>query len=292
MSAIRYAMFVKTVELQSLALAAGELCCTPSAVSHGISSLEAELGVKLMQRSRAGVKLTEEGKRLYPLSQAVLSAIERVHLAANELKRGSGGTVRIGAFTSVAVHWLPGMIKSFTELYPNAEFKLLNGDYHDVNMWLESGSIDIGFVTMPDYPKNCRSVALREDRLLAVLPKDHPLAGLESFPVAAAENESFISLMENSDNDARRALEMAGVKANVKFTTKDDYAIIAMIEQGLGISIMPELLVGQTNHVRLMPLDNGASRTIGIAIPKDSEENIMVERFIEHIKDWLAKRYA
>ena len=165
MSAIRYAMFVKTVELQSLALAAGELCCTPSAVSHGISSLEAELGVKLMQRSRAGVKLTEEGKRLYPLSQAVLSAIERVHLAANELKRGSGGTVRIGAFTSVAVHWLPGMIKSFSELYPNAEFKLLNGDYHDVNMWLESGSIDIGFVTMPDYPKNCRSVALREDRL-------------------------------------------------------------------------------------------------------------------------------
>ena len=200
--------------------------------------------------------------------------------------------MRIGAFTSVAVHWLPGMIKSFSELYPNAEFKLLNGDYHDVNMWLESGSIDIGFVTMPDYPKNCRSVALREDRLLAVLPKDHPLAGLESFPVAAAENESFISLMENSDNDARRALEMAGVKANVKFTTKDDYAIIAMIEQGLGISIMPELLVGQTNHVRLMPLDNGASRTIGIAIPKDSEENIMVERFIEHIKDWLAKRYA
>ena len=58
MSAIRYAMFVKTVELQSLALAAGELCCTPSAVSHGISSLEAELGVKLMQRSRAGVKLS------------------------------------------------------------------------------------------------------------------------------------------------------------------------------------------------------------------------------------------
>lgn len=149
------------------------------------------------------------------------------------------------------------MIKSFEQVCPQAQFKLLNGDYHDINTWLEEGSIDIGFVTMPDYPKNCRGIALNEDRLLAVLPKEHPLAGNSSFPVAAVENESFISIMENSANDARRALDMAGVKAHVKYTTKDDYAVIAMVEQGLGISIMPELLLGGLTHnVKLMPLDN------------------------------------
>ena len=75
MSAIRYAMFVKTVELQSLALAAGELCCTPSAVSHGISALETELGLRLMKRSRGGVELTAEGEHVIGAVRGVLEAM-------------------------------------------------------------------------------------------------------------------------------------------------------------------------------------------------------------------------
>jgi DNA-binding transcriptional LysR family regulator len=293
MNDTKYTMFVKAVEKKSLALAAQELCCTPSAVSHGISALESELGIKLMKRSRGGVELTPEGEHVIDAAKEVLAAMERVKAAADEARQGLGRIVRIGAFTSVAVHWLPGMIKSFEEVCPQAQFKLLNGDYHDINTWLEQGSIDIGFVTMPDYPKNCRAVELKTERLLAVLPKEHPLAGLESFPVAAVENESFISIMENSANDARRALDMAGVTAHVKYTTKDDYAVIAMVEQGLGISIMPELLLsGLTHHVKLMPLDNGASRIIGAAVPAKNSGNATAEKFITHMQSWLKKRYG
>ena len=177
MSDAKYAMFIKAVDKKSLALAAQELCCTPSAVSHGISALETELGLRLMKRSRGGVELTAEGEHVIGAVRGVLEAMERVQQAAEEARQGLGRIVRIGAFTSVAVHWLPGMIKSFEQVCPQAQFKLLNGDYHDINTWLEEGSIDIGFVTMPDYPKNCRGIALKEDRLLAVLPKEHPLAG-------------------------------------------------------------------------------------------------------------------
>ena len=309
MSDAKYAMFIKAVDKKSLALAAQELCCTPSAVSHGISALETELGLKLMKRSRGGVELTAEnifigngsdgveltaeGEHVIGAVRGVLAAMERVQQAAEEARQGLGRIVRIGAFTSVAVHWLPGMIKSFEQVCPQAQFKLLNGDYHDINTWLEEGSIDIGFVTMPDYPKNCRGIALKEDRLLAVLPKEHPLAGNSSFPVAAVENESFISIMENSANDARRALDMAGVKAHVKYTTKDDYAVIAMVEQGLGISIMPELLLGGLTHnVKLMPLDNCASRIIGAAVPEKNSDNATAQKFIAHMQRWITARYA
>ena len=293
MSDAKYAMFIKAVDKKSLALAAQELCCTPSAVSHGISALETELGLKLMKRSRGDVELTAEGEHVIGAVRGVLAAMERVQQAAEEARQGLGRIVRIGAFTSVAVHWLPGMIKSFEQVCPQAQFKLLNGDYHDINTWLEEGSIDIGFVTMPDYPKNCRGIALKEDRLLAVLPKEHPLAGNSSFPVAAVENESFISIMENSANDTRRALDMAGVKAHVKYTTKDDYAVIAMVEQGLGISIMPELLLGGLTHnVKLMPLDNCASRIIGAAVPEKNSDNATAQKFIAHMQRWIAARYA
>ena len=64
MSDAKYAMFIKAVDKKSLALAAQELCCTPSAVSHGISALETELGLRLMKRSRGGVELTAEGEHV------------------------------------------------------------------------------------------------------------------------------------------------------------------------------------------------------------------------------------
>ena len=77
MSDAKYAMFIKAVDKKSLALAAQELCCTPSAVSHGISALETELGLKLMKRSRGGVELTAEGEHVIGAVRGVLEAMER-----------------------------------------------------------------------------------------------------------------------------------------------------------------------------------------------------------------------
>ena len=107
---------------------------------------------------------------------------------------------------------------------------------------MRDGSVDIGFVNLPS-PLDCECIPLMEDRLMAILPKDSRFASYPKFPLVECETEPFISLLKSSDHDARRALEAAGVTPNVRFYTKDDYAVIAMVEQGLGISIMPELLL-------------------------------------------------
>ncbi len=148
------------------------------------------------------------------------------------------GLVRIGTFTSVAVHWLPGVLKEFQRDYPRVEFKLLNGDYNDVERVGARRRVDIGFVNLPS-PLDCECIPLMEDRLMAILPKDSRFASYPKFPLVECDG-AFISLLKSSNHDARRALEAAGVKPNVRFYTKDDYAVIAMVEQGLGISIMPE----------------------------------------------------
>ena len=79
--------------------------------------------------------------------------------------------------------------------------------------------------------------------LVAILPKDHKFASYPKFPLVECETEAFITLLETSNHDANKALSAAGIKPNIRFSTKDDYAIIAMVEQGLGISIMPEQLL-------------------------------------------------
>ena len=234
----KYEVFEKTVELSSLTKAAEELGLTQSGVSHIIAALEEEFGFPLLTRSRTGARLTPEGEKIMPFLRDILRSQEQLDQTAAELRGLSAGTVRIATFTSVAVHWLPGMMQEFQTLYPHVEFKLFNGDYHDVDRWLTDGSVDIGFITLPTALR-CECIPLREDRLLAILPENHPLAKKDVCPVKEVAALPFISLLESSDDDARRALDAAGVKPNVRFTTKDDYAILAMVSQGLGVSIVP-----------------------------------------------------
>ena len=226
----RYATLMTVVETGSLTRAAEQLGCTQSAVSHCLDTLESELGFTILRRSRAGVMLTDEGERLLPAVRSFLGAAEQLRQTASSIRGLESGTVRIGAFTSVAVHWLPPILKEFQRDYPRVDFRLLNGDYHDVEQWLANGSVDVGFVALPS-PVNCEFIPLMEDRLLAILPLHSRFEHYPKFPLVECETEPFISLLKSSDHDARRALEAAGVNPNVRFYTKDDYAVIAMVEQ-------------------------------------------------------------
>ena len=289
MTLAKYQALMSVVEQQSFTKAAEKLGCTQSAVSHSIDSLEQELGFALIKRSRAGVRLTGEGERLLPAVRNLLSSAEQLSQTAASIRGLNEGTVRIGAFTSVAVHWLPGVLKAFQRDYPRVEFTLKNGDYHDVEQWLTDGSIDVGFVNVPCSVR-CECIALLEDRLLAVLPQGSRFASYPKFPLAECETEPFISLLESSDQDSRRALEAAGVKPNVRFYTKDDYAIIAMVENGLGMSIMPELLLkGRTDRVQVMPVVPEAKRTIGLAIAAGERAGPATRHFAEYVVRFVSE---
>ncbi|MBQ7435267.1 MAG: LysR family transcriptional regulator [Oscillospiraceae bacterium] len=279
----KYQTLMTVVDTGSLTRAAEQLDCTQSAVSHCLDALEKELGFAVLKRSRAGVRLTNEGERLLPAVRTLLGAAEQLRQTASSIRGLESGTVRIGAFTSVAVHWLPPILKEFQHDFPKVDFRLLNGDYHDVEQWLTDGSVDVGFVALPS-PVDCECIPLMEDRLLAILPRGSRFESYPKFPLVECETEPFISLLESSDHDARRALEAAGVRPNVRFYTKDDYAVIAMVEQGLGVSIMPELLLkGRNYDLQILPLIPEARRTIGLAVAAGSKAGPATRRFADYV---------
>ena len=147
MSLKKYEAFVRTVELGSLTKAAQSLGSTQSRISHILSDLEAEYGFSLLRRSRGGIELTEAGRLVLPKMQEILSKEQALAECVDEIRNANAGTVRVGVFTSVAVHWLPGMIRSFQAEHPGAHLEMRNGDYHDVDQWLREGSVDLGCVT-------------------------------------------------------------------------------------------------------------------------------------------------
>lgn len=288
MSMKKYEALVKTVELGSLTRAAEELGSTQSRISHVLKDLEESFGFPLLRRSRKGVELTEAGAMLFEKMQEILSKNKELQELAAEIRNADAGTLRLGAFTSVAVHWLPGMIRAFQELHPKVELQMLNGDYHDMEQWLKNSDIDLGFVSLPA-PDGVDAIALHEDPLVAIVPKGHPLAQMEKIPIEAMTKDPFISLLQSSSHDIHRALDKAGVRPNIKYTTKDDYAILAMVEQGLGISIVPQLLIqGRTQNFEARPLEPAACRTIALAIPK-GDRTPVTEAFIKTAQDWLIR---
>lgn len=286
MSLKKYEAFVQTVRLGSLTKAAEFLGSTQSRISHVLRDLEDEYGFALLERNRSGVKLTEAGEMILPCMEAVLQKEQELEQLLEDIRSADAGSVRLGAFTSVAVHWLPGMIRAFQREHPKAELEMFNGDYHDIEQWLRSGEVDLAFVTLPA-PEGVRTIPLIEDPLVAIMPQGHRLAARERIPIEELNGEPFISLLQSSAHDFHRALDKTGVKPDVKFTTKDDYAILAMVEQGLGISIVPELLLqGHRENLVVRPLEPRAARTIALAVPEGSVLPV-VEVFAQTAVEWV-----
>lgn len=285
----KYEAISKVFECGNITLAASELGYTQSGISHMISSLEEELGVQILVRRRNGAVLTPVGELLMPKINELLSVNDSIIRMAKE--QGKGDLVTIGAFTSVAVNWLPGILKAFRSHHPEYRVTMQNGDYHDVEVWLEAGETDVGFVAMPG-PKGCECLPLIDDPLSVVVPLGHPFCGMNEIPIEMAAREPLISLLQDSAQDFHRALDSAGISPEIRYTTKDDYAIIAMVREGLGISIMPELLLkGQISGVAVRRLTPPASRKLALAISSKRKNQPAVKEFVRCATEWIQKYY-
>ena len=238
----KYMAFVKTVEYGSFTKAAEMLNYSQSGISRMINDLEKEWKVVLLERGKSGVKLTSDGTNLLPHAKSVCVEYEKLQMEVDELNGLQSGLIRIGTFSSVATHWLPNIIKEFQKVYPNIDYELLLGDYTEIETWILEGRVDCGFLRLPTHTE-FETIFLEQDRLLAILPENHPLAQLEKVPVAALCEEPFMLLEKGGKADSIAIFERCNMTPNVRFTTWDDYAIMSMVESGLGISILPELIL-------------------------------------------------
>ena len=284
MSIPKYEAFLKAVEHGSFTQAAQLLGYTQSGVSHMIHDLEAEWGVTLLERDRSGVRVTSDGLKLLPFVQGVCEAQRNLLNEVDDLHGLRSGLIRIGTFSSVATHWLPNMIKTFRAEYPNIEFELLLGDYTEIEVWIAQGRVDCGFVTSP-VRAGLDVIFLEDDPLLAILPEGHPLAGEPRFPLKGLEGEPFMLLEKGGKAEISEIFERHHLKPDIKFITWDDYAIMSMVENGLGISILPQLILTRVPYrIVKRELEVPACRRIGMALRDLKTAPLSVKRFLDYLK--------
>ncbi|MCC8108809.1 MAG: LysR family transcriptional regulator [Planctomycetes bacterium] len=279
----KYLAFLKTAELGSFTKAAEALFYSQSGISRMIGDLERDWNVSLLERGRTGVRLTSDGLKLLPAVENVCAGYRNLQTRIDELNGLQSGLIRIGTFSSVATHWLPNIIREFQKTYPNIEYELLLGDYEEIEQWIEEGRVDCGFVRLPT-TADLDTTFLERDRLLVILPEDHPLARLKRFPPAALGEYPFLLLEKGPRADVSNVLDTYGIRPKVRFTTWDDYAIMSMVEHGLGISILPELILRRVPYrIVAKELKVPAFRKIGVAMRDKKSTSLAVRRFLEYL---------
>ena len=284
MNILKYMAFIKTVEYGSFTKAAEVLNYSQSGISRMINDLEKEWKITLLERNRAGVKLTSDGSRLLPFAKSLCDEYQKLQMQVDDLHGVQSGLIRIGTFSSVATHWLPNIIKAFQKDYPGIDYELLLGDYTEIEEWISEGRVDCGFLRLPTKPE-FETIFLECDRLLAILPENHKLVQCDKVSVADLCNEPFMLLEKGAKAEVSEIFEKNGLSPRIHFTTWDDYAIMSMVESGLGIAILPELILKRVPYkIVAKELAIPAYRKIGLALRDKKTVSLAMKRFIDYLE--------
>lgn len=280
----KYQALIKTVELGSFTKAAESLGYTQSAVSRMIADLEKEWKVTLLERNKSNLNLTADGMSILPYAKKLCNEYERLKKQVDSIHGLEKGVIRIGTFSSVATHWLPNIIKEFQKDYPGIDYELLLGDYTEIEEWIVEGRVDCGFLRLPAV-RPMDSIFLENDELKAIIPKDHPMAECEKFPIEKLCEEKFMLLEKGARAEISELFERNELEPDVHFTTWDDYAVMSMVESGLGVSILPELILKRVPYdIAAKSLDVEAFRKIGFCVKDMKTVPHVVRKFMEYLQ--------
>ncbi|KMY21434.1 LysR family transcriptional regulator [Bacillus pumilus] len=280
----QYKVFLTAVECGSFTKAGEKLGLTQSGVSHNIAKLESELGVVLLRRNRNGLALTDAGERVMPHIRQIIHHAALLEQEAALIQGMEVGIIKIGTFSSFSSKMLPQLIHRFTKGYPNIQVELYEGGYEEIEEWIASGTVDVGFLTQPS--REFETVPLFQDELVVLMQEDHRFHTKKVIEVDSLHDESFIMPKAGCDLLIKKLLKERGVKPQVLFEIGDNNTLISMVQEGLGVTIIPTfILPPQMSHTKVIPLETSVYREINLAFKSFKAASPSAKRWIEVVKD-------
>lgn len=269
-------MLLHIVEKGSMMKAADALGYTPSGLSHMMDAVERELGVTVLTRTNRGIELTDAGKALLPKLKRYVALDAQIKEEARKLGQTQTAKIRIGAYTSIANHWLPTAIADFSEAHPEREIELFTLSTSQCYAQLEKGTIDLAFCCR-DTARHCAFTPLGNDEIFAVFPPDAPV-GESDFPLGSFEGQPFIIPSQGSDEEITHLLEKHHIKPKILASAAEDSVVIQMVSSGIGSSMLSKLvLTGHEKAVARRSLAPRVYRELGIAYRDDGAFPILEE---------------
>lgn len=274
-------------ETLNFRLAAERLNMAQPPLSVSIRKLEDEIGTPLFDRSRAGVKLTAAGKGVLEHARRTLFHAEQFRLSAQLGAGGQIGTLRISFVPSSTIRLLPRSIAHFRARHPRVDLRLSESGTNAAMAGLRDGLIDIGLVRYPtpNHP-SVATVIVETNHYMIALPATHPRARTARLHLADLRDEPFImpSPLDGSASymSMMHACASAGFVPNIVQEASQAQTILALVESGLGIALVPNVWQHLAPRaVTFHPLTGMAKQKIGLAMAyrKEEEDAVLLRAF-------------
>lgn len=255
---------VAVAETNSFTRAAERCLVVQSALSHQIARLERELGTKLFERNSRLVRLTRAGTAFLPAARQCLEAAER---AAAEVAAAIGeirGRLTVGLIPTVAAVDLAGVLRDFRHRYPQVRISLRVGASEDLVEQVKQGAVEVAFLGLPitARPEGVNARELARDRLVAVVAPDHPLGAERAVSLRRLAAEVFVDLPAGTAGriQSDQAFEAAGLTRDVAFEVTTAYLMSRLVEQRLGVAMLPSAYAPQLTGVTTIEVTDAPSR--------------------------------
>lgn len=285
-----YKIFVTVAETNNISYTAEVLGYTQSGVSHSMKRLEKELGLQLFIRDRYGVHLTPIGRDFLQKVRALMSENEKLEQFIYNIKGLEVGSLNIGALSSISVNWLPDIINNFNIEHPNITINLKEGGISDLYNWVSESKVDFAFSSLDikDNNRNLEFLPISSDKYVAILPNEYKTENMNNFPISKFNGENFILPDLSYDNSIFEILKKENSKPIFRFSSQNDYSIISMVENGLGLSILPELAIKrEKDRLKYLPLEPSYNRKLGIYMKKFKDLSPAAKTFIYFVASYF-----
>ena len=268
--------------------AAKQLNVSQSSLSHAVADFEQELGVCLFERGRWGAKATEAGGRVLSHARQILAGLEAIRTEADNTAGLVSGRVRIGSIPSATVTFLPKVIGSFTRQYANVAVVLLeepSQQQQQLNEWLQANTIDVALIQLPMAGSN---VVLRmQDELCAVVSATSSLAKRKNLSVRELAKQPFVMSRYSSESLIHTAYARQRLSLVPRFEVQDLGTLVSMVQEGLGISIVPRLAFSDTPRgVTLIPVRPRLHRELGLVLKSPDHSPPAVWAFVRKAQEF------
>lgn len=291
MSLLNYKIFDLIVSTGSLRKAAEMMHLTPSAVSHSLMKLEKEFGLPLLIRDRTGIELTEYGHQILPYIRSIVAMDQKLHLELETISGVLRGSVRIGVINSICCCWIPSIVRQMNKEYPDIQVKITQGGYDELETGLINGMLDLAFVSIPT-KNNLSAIPLMKDRLLCITPTDFVPINKEYITLEELKKHEVIIPGPGSDFDAIAFMKKNNLELQTQHNIIEDSSIVALVECGLGFSIIPELVLQRVmGKVSIYPIENAPYRTLGIATNKNEWITTATDAMLKMILNYVQVEY-
>ena len=287
--------FIALAQTRSFSEAARRCGISQPSMSHGISSLEKQLGAPLFIRTRKSVTISDAGKILLPNAIEIVGLAEKTALRISQLETGRTGSISISALTTSSAA-LSKTLTEFTKAYPDimTDITFTSGRSEALAMSESIGDVHFAVREMVPEGELFDYIVTHHDRLCVAFPAEHPLAK-EDLDFSKLKDERFIAVSESDGPALRkeidRVCEARGYKPNIVCQYDRAEAVLISVGTGTGIAVVPEAVssVFYLNNVVLKEIPGeDALRTYVLAWQKNLQ-NPAARLFIDVAKKVFLK---